>query len=415
VAELPGPPLSDFIVCSQNYKLDLVVTKIHEMEMQKTWLLAGIPAVQKNLYHRIQFSVGDPAAWIQFQNPDKSLESLLICRDIEMGRARKKATVDAVYCPADFTPATGLSGDRETATAQAVAECLTRRGISSVISDRSLSLIYLDALKKVNIDVQYSSEMGVMERRAKSSDELVALKQAQSITEKVMTLACQLVCKAKARPDGTLEANGASLSSESLKACIDHWLLDEGFSNPGSIVACGPQGADCHEYGSGPLYTESPIIIDIFPCSKTTYYNGDCTRTAVHGKIPAHIENAYETVVKAKFAAMKVTQAGVTGEAVHQETIRVIHEHGYETGLPSKESPENRCAMVHGTGHGVGLEVHEPPLLDFKGPELIVGDVLTIEPGLYCPAWGGVRSEDMVAVLENDCVSYNQLPDTLKW
>ncbi len=132
-------------------------------------------------------------------------------------------------------------------------------------------------------------------------------------------------------------------------------------------------------------------------------------------KIPVHIEKAYNTAVKAKFAAMKVTRAGVTGEAVHQETIRVIHEHGYETGLPGKESAASRCAMVHGTGHGVGLEVHEPPLLDFKGPGLIAGDVLTIEPGLYCPAWGGVRSEDMVAVRERDCESFNLLPDTLSW
>ena len=85
------------------------------MKMQKTLLLAGIPAVQKNLYHRIQFSVGDPAAWIQFEKTDGKRQSILVCRDIEMERARKKATVDAVYCPADFTPEAGLSGDRETA------------------------------------------------------------------------------------------------------------------------------------------------------------------------------------------------------------------------------------------------------------------------------------------------------------
>ena len=385
------------------------------MKMEKTLFLAGIPAVQKNLYHRIQFSVGDPAAWIQFETTGGKRQSILVCRDIEMERARNKATVDAVYCPADFTPKAGLSGDRETATAQAAAECLNRRGITAVTSDRSLALVYLEALKKGGIEVHYSPEMGVMERRGKSEDELIALRQAQTITEKVMSMACQLVCHAKARIDGSLEVNGDSLTSESLRARIDHWLLEEGFSNPGSIIACGPQGADCHEYGKGPLCTEVPIIIDIFPCSKSTYYNGDCTRTAVHGKIPVHIEKAYNTVVKAKFAAMKITRARITGEAVHQETIRVIQEHGYEVGLPGKESVKSRCAMVHGTGHGVGLEVHEPPLLDFKGPELIVGDVLTIEPGLYCPAWGGVRSEDMVAVREKDCESFNLLPDTLNW
>jgi Xaa-Pro aminopeptidase len=71
--------------------------------------------------------------------------------------------------------------------------------------------------------------------------------------------------------------------------------------------------------------------------------------------------------------------------------------------------------MPHGTGHGIGLEVHEPPLLDFKGPKLLAGDVITIEPGLYCHLWGGVRSEDMVAVMDHGCESLNTLPDTLNW
>ena len=383
--------------------------------MQQTWLLAGIPAVQKNLYHRIRFSVGDPAAWIQWSNLDGSLESLLICRDIEMGRARKSAAVNTVYCPADFTPDTGLSGDRETATAQAIAECLRRKGVSSIISDRSLSLIYFEALRAANITVNYAPDMGVMERRSKSEDELTALRHAQSITEDIMIKACKLISNAKANQDGFLEVDGSALTSESMRARIDHWLLDEGFSNPGSIVACGPQGADCHEYGSGPLRTESPVIVDIFPCDKSTHYNGDCTRTVVNGIAPEEIENAYNTVVKAKFAAMKATKSGVTGEEVHREPIRIILEHGYKTGLPGADSSNTRCAMVHGTGHGVGLEVHEPPLLDLKGPALVTGDVLTIEPGLYCPAWGGVRSEDMVAVRDQDCENFNKLPDTLTW
>ena len=71
--------------------------------------------------------------------------------------------------------------------------------------------------------------------------------------------------------------------------------------------------------------------------------------------------------------------------------------------------------MTCGTGHGIGLEVHEPPLLDFKGPELLVGDALTIEPGLYCKAIGAIRLEDMVIVREDGCENLNQLPEGLDW
>ena len=71
--------------------------------------------------------------------------------------------------------------------------------------------------------------------------------------------------------------------------------------------------------------------------------------------------------------------------------------------------------MTHGTGHGIGLDVHEPPLLDKGGPELVVGDAVTIEPGLYCKAIGGVRVEDMVVVTRDGCVSLNRLPEGLDW
>ena len=71
--------------------------------------------------------------------------------------------------------------------------------------------------------------------------------------------------------------------------------------------------------------------------------------------------------------------------------------------------------MTHGTGHGIGLDVHEPPLLDDGGPALVVGDALTIEPGLYCRAIGGVRVEDMVIVTETGHENLNQLPEGLDW
>ena len=77
---------------------------------------------------------------------------------------------------------------------------------------------------------------------------------------------------------------------------------------------------------------------------------------------------------------------------------------------------DDTIRMVHGTGHGIGLDVHEPPLLDFGGPELLVGDVLTVEPGLYgVNGEGGVRIEDMVAVTESGCENFNSLPEGLSW
>ena len=144
-------------------------------------------------------------------------------------------------------------------------------------------------------------------------------------------------------------------------------------------------------------------------------YYGDCTRTVVHGTISQQLQLMNDTVRMAKAAGIDATRAGVTGEDVHKATITKIHDGGYSTGLPTDEDPDTYCAMTHGTGHGVGLEVHEPPLLDFNGPPLLVGDCLTIEPGLYCRAVGGVRVEDMVIVTDDSCTNLNSLYEGLDW
>lgn len=377
-------------------------------------VMAGIPALNAALYHRIRFVVGDPAACIDFQTGD-STSSLLLLRDIEMQRARQHARVDAVACPAEFPPANGLSGDRETATAQALAEALRRAGVRQAISDRSLPLIYADHIRQAGIALTCDLDLGVSDRRAKDAQEVQWLREAQAITEGAMRMACELVAKAPVSADGVLMHDGAPLTSQRVRAAIDGWLLQRDYTNPTSIVAGGPTGADCHNHGDGELRTGEPVIIDIFPQCRKTRYNGDCTRTVVHGEISIELQKMHEAVLAAKAAATAATRSGVTGEDVHRATTAMIIQHGYQVGLPDGDSPDNYCALTHGTGHGIGLEVHEPPLLDLKGPELVVGDALTIEPGLYCVAIGGVRVEDMVIVTADGCENLNELPQGLTW
>ena len=378
-------------------------------------ILAGIPAVNNTLFHRIQFAVGDPAAWIEFTRENGSRDTLLIVRDIELDRARRQARADAMACPADFTPEDGLSGDRETATAQSLAECLRRSGVTDVICDRSLPMSFAHEITRVGIGLNYDSDFGTADRRAKDEAELTALREAQKDTEAAMEMACTLVAEATADADGVLQHDGAVLTSERVRHAIDVFLLARNYANPGSIVAGGPQCADCHEHGSGPLRTSETVIIDIFPRNRKTLYNGDCTRTVVHGDIPDAATTIHAIVQEAKAKATTAVRAGVTGEDVHQATIDAITAHGYPVGPPPDAPADEFVGMVHGTGHGIGLDVHEPPLLDLKGPPLVVGDVLTIEPGLYGRLVGGVRIEDMVAVTEDGCENFNTLHEGLCW
>ena len=340
---------------------------------------------------------------------------MFIVRDIEMQRACRDARADRISCPADHTPAAGLSGDRETATAQATAENLVRQNVSSIQTDRTLPYIFAHHIRLAGIEIEYDADLGVLERRQKDTEEAAWLQASQATTEKAMRMACELIANADVNEQQQLVHDGEVLTSERVRSAIDIFLLERDYFNPKSIVACGRIGADCHDYGSGPLYTEQPVIVDIFPQNRNTLYYGDCTRTVVHGNISDDLVRMHTAVCEANAAGCATARPGVTGEDVHKATIQVILENGYQTGLPTDDDPETYCSMTHGTGHAVGLEVHEPPLLDFGGPELLVGDCLTIEPGLYCRAIGGVRVEDMIILTEDGNINLNKLYTGLDW
>ncbi len=378
-------------------------------------IMAGIPSINAGIYHRLRFSVVDPVVYLQLPAANGPSRRLLILRDIELDRARRLARVDQVACPADFAPQGGLSGDRETATAQAAAECLRRAGVRRAIGDRSLPLIYAEFLHREGISLQCDPDLGLLDRRRKDPQEIAWLGQSQGVTEEVIDRACRLIARAPARADGVLLDEGQPLTSQRVRAMVDHWLLDRGYANPPSIIAGGPIGADCHDLGHGELRTGQPVIVDIFPRNRETLYYGDCTRTVVHGDPPDDLRRMHAAVCKAKRAGIEAVRAGVTGEAVHRATIEVVQREGYATGLPAADAPPSYCAMVHGTGHGVGLDCHEPPLLDFQGPPLVAGDAVTIEPGLYRRDLGGVRVEDLVIVTADGCTNLNHLPESLDW
>jgi Xaa-Pro aminopeptidase len=383
--------------------------------MPSARLIAGVPAVNKSLFHAVRFNVGDPAACIDFLRDGHPPHRVFICRDIEMDRARRQARADAVACPRDFEPRGGLSGDRETATAQAVAECLRRQGVDRVEADRTLPLVFAEHVRQAGIAVVYDPLLGVMSRRSKDAQELEWLADAQRTTEDAMRMACETVARAVPDRNGILVHEGDRLTAERLRFMIDVHLLRLGFQNAPSIVACGPQGADCHEHGHGDLRTGQPVIVDIFPRSMASLLNGDCTRTVVNGEPHPEVRRMHAAVSEAKRAAIAKVRAGVAGEEVHRETLRVIHAHGFPSGMPPADAPDSWCGMTHGTGHGIGLDVHEPPLLDFKGPALVAGDVVTVEPGLYGRAHGGLRIEDMVVAGEDGPRNLGSLFEGLDW
>lgn len=188
---------------------------------------------------------------------------------------------------------------------------------------------------------------------------------------------------------------GKLVTSELLKFAIEVAILEAGGVSANTIVAGGEKACDPHERGSGPLRPNELIIIDIFPRVTATGYHGDMTRTFLRGRANDAQRALVATVRAAQLAALKVIRAGANGRMVHDKCVKVFAARGYETTHTSTGS----SGFFHGTGHGLGLAVHELPRMSGTVDYILrKNSVVTVEPGLYYPGLGACRIEDVVLV-----------------
>ncbi len=370
--------------------------------------MAGYPEKNASLFKRLGVPLGDPAAWIELDS-----RRIGLVRDLEMDRVRGAGHVDEVTCPSEHAPPNGLSADRETATAEAAAQILRAARVEEVTVDRSLPYIFAWHLQQAEILVNFDDQLGVIERRSKTRAEIESLADAQATTEQVMKFACQTVARCQVGDNGILVHENEPLTSERLRSMVAIEFLKQGYSmTHGAIIATAPQVADCHHSGDGPLYTGRPVVVDLFPRNERTRYWGDCTRTVVHGVVSDAVKAMHAAVVEAKAAATAMLRVGNTANAVHHASEHVLINRGYPV---SRGTITDVPSIQHGTGHGIGLDLHEPILLDRGGGELLEGEVFTIEPGLYGRTDGGVRIEDMLVVTGGEPRNFNSLPESLTW
>ena len=158
---------------------------------------------------------------------------------------------------------------------------------------------------------------------------------------------------------------------------------------------------------------DAHTIIDIFPRGATSRYHGDLTRTVVVGTPSDEVRRMHETCVEALDAAIAQLADGANGRDVHHTVCRRLVECGFGTVTPGFEGPADGPRMIHSTGHGVGLEVHEGPQLRDLDYPLRAGDVVTVEPGLYQAGLGGVRVEDTGMVIAGGFRNFTTLPRSL--
>lgn len=247
-------------------------------------------------------------------------------------------------------------------------------------------------------------------RRCKSAEEIVRIRHGVSLAEAGMEAALDLLRRAEGDGAGCLRLDGEILTSEIVRGEIDVAVLRAGGVPLNTIVAGGVQGADPHEMGTGPLRVGEPVVLDIFPRVARSGYFGDLTRTVVKGSASDVVRRAYAAVAAAQSAATEMIKPGVACREVHERAAAVLCEHGFQTG----RNESGPFGFIHGLGHGLGLEIHEAPRLSARSDDVLEpGMVVTVEPGLYYPEWGGVRLENVVAVTESGCEVLTVIPQFL--
>ncbi|MBI2680534.1 MAG: aminopeptidase P family protein [Candidatus Solibacter usitatus] len=193
-------------------------------------------------------------------------------------------------------------------------------------------------------------------------------------------------------------------SEKDLAAELDYQMRRLGAEGAAfeTIVATGARTALPHAQPTAAVFgANSLILVDMGAMCEG--YASDMTRMLFLGRPGSRVKRAYAAVLEAQLAGIAAVKAGVEAQVVDRAARRVLRRHGLER------------AFVHSTGHGLGLEIHEPPRLGKRDRTMLVpGMAITIEPGVYLEGFGGIRIEDTVVVTHNGCEVLTPTPKTLR-
>jgi Xaa-Pro aminopeptidase len=373
-------------------------------------LVIGAPEHDAHAHHLSGFLAPDDVICLRVAG-----KTYLAVSSLEYGRAEKAAPTDELLSYEEME-ISKLSRELKSGAkgyAAAIRNLLEKLGAadSPISVPPTMSVAYADALRERGLTLDPDGKLFDGLRRAKTPEEVAHVEGAQRAVEAACEHAVGILREAEVGEDGALVWRGETLTSETLRSEIDVELLRRNCFGDGTIAAGGSQAADPHERGSGPLRAGEAIILDIFPRDLSSRYFADMTRTFVKGEPNAELGKMYDAVLESQEAALAMIGPGVNGRDVHRKVADVLHEAGYKTNVHDGEPGKPlREGFFHGTGHGVGLEIHEAPRIAPVDEELIPGDVVSVEPGLYYPAVGGVRIEDLVLVTEDGSRNLTRFP-----
>jgi len=356
-----------------------------------------------DMLYATRIFIGDPFIFLQQKG-----KRTLVLSDLEIDRAKKNAKADEFVMFNQLEREVQGKAKKAPPYEKVLAHFLTKRGVKRALVPANFPLGFANEIKRNGIALETSNGLFWPAREKKTAEEIRLLERALRMTETGMKRGMEILKASKPGTGKKLKWSGKTLTSEILRAEIDSAILRAGGVPTNTIVAGGDQACDPHERGFGPLRADSLIILDIFPRDGKTGYWGDMTRTVVRGRASEQQRKLWEAVKAGQRLALKRIKAGVDGVSIHQAITELFERRGF----PTEVRNGRRVGFFHGTGHGLGLEIHEYPRL--QKVVLKAGQCLTVEPGLYYPGIGGARIEDVVIVEKTGCRILSRFPKQLE-
>jgi len=367
-------------------------------------LMVAASEYDANLYYATRFIAPDPFIFFQIRG-----KKYLLMSDLEVDRARLQAKVHQIISTSKLAAEFTKKHKKRPGYLDLIEHFAKSHRVKNLLVPANFPIEYADPLRQRHFKITYKSDPFFERRTVKTKEEVKAIECTIRYVEQAVGLAIQTLKKSVIRR-GKLYDRGERLTSDAIKKIINVKLMENNCIAAHSIVACGEHAVDPHNEGSGPLYAHQSIIMDIFPRNSESRYFADFTRTVVRGKASKKLKRMYTAVKEGQEIAYRSIRAGIDGAKIHHAIQKRFEQLGFKTGMINGRVQ----GFFHGTGHGLGLDLHEQPRISLGKDILKVGHVVTVEPGLYYEGAGGVRLEDVVVVTKTGCNNITRFPKILE-
>ena len=372
--------------------------------MSEALLIVAASEQDANLYYATKFWAPDSFIFAQING-----RKILVMSDLEVDRAKAESRVDEVLSLSKLQTEAKKKSASSAGTPEVLDVLFKERGVRAAEVPATFPIALADRLRALGYTLTVRKDPFFPERMIKRKEEIEAIREAIRLTEGAIKSAVDVITQADIQGE-ELWLRGRPLTSELIRKVLHLALMGSDCLGRETIVAGGTQACDPHCIGSGTLRAHWPIVLDVFPVSMKTRYFADITRTVLKGKPSEKVKTMYRLVREGQEIGFKMLKPGVDGKAVHQAILSHFEKNGFKTG----EVNGRMQGFFHGTGHGLGLEIHEAPRVGGVNDILQEGQVVTVEPGLYYLDAGGIRIEDDVLITATGCEVLSSFPRDLE-